>query len=99
MAYEQGVKAIMYDEINKIYVIDGYNNLQRDENYGKYISFIQLETPACDVTMKGFVYDVEKFDFDTSKEYRLGISNEFKNDTAEINIGKGMLVVTEISRG
>lgn len=98
MAYKSGVKAYMYDEINKIYVIDGYCKLKRDPAYGKYISFIQLEGPALDVTMKGFVYNVEHFDFDTSREYRLGVSNEFAEEEAEINIGNGMFIVTEISK-
>ena len=97
MALERGIKAVMYDEINKIYVIRGRNRLKRDSMYGRYISFIQLEGPAKDVTMNGFLYNVEHFDFDTSKEYRLGVSNEFKDDEAEINIGHGMFVVTEIS--
>lgn len=98
MAYELGVKAYMYDEINKIYVISGHCILKRDTAYGKYISFIQLEGPALDVTMKGFVYNVEHFDFDTGKEYRLGVSNEFAGEEAEINIGQGMFIVTEISK-
>lgn len=97
MALERGIKAVMYDEINKIYVIRGRNRLKRDSMYGRYISFVQLEGPAKDVTMNGFLYNVEHFDFDTSKEYRLGVSNEFKDDEAEINIGHGMFVVTEIS--
>lgn len=97
MALERGIKAVMYDEINKIYVIRGHNRLKRDSMYGRYISFVQLEGPAKDVTMNGFLYNVEHFDFDTSKEYRLGVSNEFKDDEAEINIGHGMFVVTEIS--
>lgn len=98
MAYESGVKAYMYDEINKIYVIEGFNRLKRDPAYGKYISFIQLERPARDVTMKGFLYNVEHFDFDTDKEYRFGVSNEFVHEEAEINIGQGMFIVMEISK-
>ena len=71
--------------------------MKRDPMYGGYISFVQLEGPALNVTMKGFLYNVEHFDFDTSKEYRLGVSNEFKDEEAEITIGQGMFIVTEIS--
>lgn len=97
MALEKGVRAVMYDEVNKVYVIKGHKRLKRDPLYGRYISFMQLEGPALNVTMKGFLYNVEHFDFDTSKEYRLGVSNEFKDEEAEINIGHGMFIVTEIS--
>lgn len=96
LAYESGVHAVMYDRVNKISVIKGKNKLKRDELYGRYISFIQLEEPARDVTMTGFVYEVEHFDFDTAKEYRMGVSNEFKDDTATIEIGSGMFVMIEI---
>lgn len=98
MAYDKGVKAYMYDEINKIHIIDGKCKLKRDPVYNKYISFIQLESSALDVTMKGFVYNVEHYDFDTDREYRLGVSNEFVGEEAEITIGKGKLVVIEISK-
>ena len=97
MALEKGVKAVMYDEINKIYVLKGHQRMKRDPMYGGSISFVQLEGPALNVTMKGFLYNVEHFDFDTSKEYRLGVSNEFKDEEAEITIGQGMFIVTEIS--
>ncbi len=97
MAYDSGVKAVMYDKINKISVIKGKNILKKDDTYGRYISFIQLEGPVKDVTMAGFVYNVEQFDFDTEKDYRLGVSNEFINDTATVDIGSGMFVMLEIS--
>ena len=97
MALEKGVKAIMYDKINKVHVIRGCNKLVKDPMYSSYISFIQLEGPAKNVSMNGFVYNVENFDFDTSNEYRLGVSNEFENEEAKISVGEGMFIVTEIS--
>ncbi len=97
MAYECGIKARMYDRINKISVIKGKNVIKRDELYGRYISFIQLEGAAKDVTMTGFVYNVKHFDFDTDKGYRMGVSNEFAGDTATVDIGEGMFIMTEVS--
>lgn len=97
MAYEQDVKIYMYDEINKIHVIDDMVKLKKDKLYDKKISFIQLEGPAIGVTLKGFKYNVAEFDFDTSKEYRIGVSNEFQGEEAEVSIEKGMFVVIETS--
>lgn len=97
LAYEQGVKAVMYDRVNKISVIKGRNAIKKDKAYGRYISFVQLEAPVRDVTMTGFVYNVEHFDFDTGKEYRLAVSNEFAGETATIDIAEGMFVMLEIS--
>ena len=80
-----------------MHVIRGCNKLVKDPMYSSYISFIQLEGPAKNVSMNGFVYNVENFDFDTSNEYRLGVSNEFENEEAKISVGEGMFIVTEIS--
>lgn len=97
MAYEQDVKVYMYDKINKIHVIDDLVHLKKDPMYDKKISFIQLEGPALGVTLKGFKYNVSEFDFDTSKEYRIGVSNEFSGDEAEVLIEKGTFIVIETS--
>lgn len=97
LAYENGIKAVMYDRVNKMSVITGKNHIKKDEIYGRYISFIQLEGPVRDVTMSGFAYNVEHFDFDTDKQYRLAVSNEFVNDVATVDIGEGMFVMLEIS--
>ena len=97
MAYEQDVKVYMYDKINKIHVIDDLVHLKKDPMYDKKISFIQLEGPALGVTLKGFKYNVSEFDFDTSKEYRIGVSNEFARDEAEVLIEKGTFIVIETS--
>ena len=97
MAYEQDVKVYMYDKINKIHIIDDLVHLKKDPIYDKKISFIQLEGPAIGVTLKGFKYNVAEFDFDTSKEYRIGVSNEFAGEEAEVLIERGTFIVIETS--
>ena len=97
MAYEQDVKVYMYDKINKIHVIDDLVHIKKDPMYDKKISFIQLEGPAIGVTLKGFKYNVSEFDFDTSKEYRIGVSNEFAGEEAEVLIERGTFIVIETS--
>lgn len=97
MAYEKGVRAVMYDRVNKISVIQGKTSIEKDEQYGRYISFIQLEGPVKDVTLEGFKYGLDHFDIDTSKEYRLAVSNEFDKETATVDMSEGMLIMIEIS--
>lgn len=96
LAYEKGVRAYLFDEMNKIYIISGHTKLKKDKIYNKYISFIQLEGPALNVTLEGFKYQVSNFDFDTSKQYRLAVSNEYEGEEASVTIGKGMLVAIEV---
>ncbi len=95
MAHEQGVEICIYNDLSKIYVISGKKQYRKNEFYGKYISFIQFDGSANGVTMHGFKYDVNAFDFDTSKTYRLGISNELCRDEAWIEIKEGYMLVVE----
>lgn len=97
MAYDRGVHAVMYDKINKLSVIANRTVLHKDNDYGRYVSFMQLEGPVKNVTLTGFKYNVENFDFDTSKEYRMAVSNEFIEDTATVDMSEGMFIVMEIS--
>ena len=97
MAYEKGVKAVMYDRVNKMSVIQGKTTVKKDMAYGRYISFVQLEGPVTDVTLSGFKYNVEHFDFDTDKEYRMAVSNEFEENEAIVEIGNGMFIMIEIN--
>lgn len=97
MAHENGVNATIYDKYNKMYIIEGSCTLKRDEAYGKYISLMQLTPVVKDVTLKGFKYNVENYDFCMSGAYRAGCSNEFEEEEATVNIGEGSFVVVEVS--
>ncbi len=97
MAHDSGVRATMYDPYNKMYIIEGDVSLRRDETYGRYISFMQLTPAVKDVTLQGFKYNVEHYDFVMSGEYRAGCSNEFASDMATVHIGQGRLLVIEVS--
>lgn len=97
MAHDNGVKATMYDPHNKMYMIEGDTSLKRDDAYGRYISFMQLTPVVRDVTLQGFKYNVEHYDFTMSGDYRAGCSNEFASDVATVHIGQGRFVVIEVS--
>lgn len=95
MALEQGVEVIAYTKRSKIYLIQGMKTYQKQELFGKYISFLQFDGSAYGVTLTGFYYPLNQFDFDTAKTYRLGISNEMKEDTAKITIERGCILAIE----
>ncbi len=97
MAHDHGVRATMYDQCNKMYIIEGKTTLKKDEAYGRYISLLQLTPVVKDVTLTGFKYNVEHYDFCMSGDYRAGTSNEFVGDEATVNIGQGRMVVVEVS--
>ncbi len=95
MARKRGAEMTYYTPLSKIYLISGTKEYRKEDFFGKYISFLQFDGSAKDVTLRGFAYEVEHFDFDTAKGYRLGVSNEPKEETAIVRIGKGFLLVVE----
>lgn len=82
----------VYTKDGFMFMIDGDSVIEKDENY-KYISFIQFDGPAKGVTLKGFKYNIEDFNFDTKETFRLGISNEFDEPFGTIKIKSGCLIV------
>ncbi|MDE6208473.1 MAG: thiamine diphosphokinase [Lachnospiraceae bacterium] len=89
---KNGVSATIFTQNSEIYMIDKKTIIENTHKY-KYISFIQFDGNAKGVTLKGFKYKIENFDFDTEKTYRLGISNEFDGECGEVDIKSGELLV------
>lgn len=94
-ACDLGIKAYIINKLNRISVIKGENVFLESEKYGKYISFIQFDGSARGVTLKGFEYPLDKFDFDTKKTYRLGVSNEYGREVCIADIEEGYLLTIE----
>lgn len=90
-----GIKVYIITKLCRITAVTGDLRLCRDDMYGKYISLIQFDGSAEGVTLKGFVYNLENFDFDTDKTYRLGVSNELAGREAFIRIDKGCMLLIE----
>lgn len=95
MAYEQGVHIAMYTGLSKIYLVHGKKEYRREDFFGTYISFLQFDGNALGVTLEGFKYPLENFDFDTAKTYRLGVSNEPFEDSACVTVREGWLLAVE----
>lgn len=92
---KDGIEVKIITRFCRISVIEGDLRLCGDDMYGKYISLIQFDGSARGVTLKGFVYNVENFDFDTDKTYRLGVSNELADREAFIHIEEGCMLLIE----
>ena len=92
---KDGIKVYIITKHCRISAITGDLRLCRDHMYGKYISLIQFDGSAKGVTLKGFVYNLENFDFDTDKTYRLGVSNELSDREAYIHIEEGCMLLIE----
>ncbi len=93
--YELGVKVYIITELNKIHIISGNTEFKKNELYGEYVSLIQFDGSAKGIFLEGFAYPLTDFDFDTSKTYRLGVSNEVIEETAVVRVREGYLLVVE----
>lgn len=95
----KGVKAdrriIMLDETNKIYMIgpSGRVIINKEAQYGKYISVIPYMGEVTGLTMTGFKYPLE--DYKVAGFNTLTISNEITESQGIIEIRDGYLVVLE----
>jgi len=86
---EKGIKASIEDENNRIYLVRDSITLKKQENYK--VSLLPVTSAVEGITTKGLYYPLN----DQSMKFGscLGVSNEFCEDTAEITIRKGLLLV------
>ena len=74
-------------------MIDQTLTLYKDKQYGKYVSLIPYSDEVCNITLTGFVYNLESATL--IKEETIGISNEMREEVCHITVGKGYLMVME----
>lgn len=89
----QGVDAIIYDDNNKIQIIDQGLTLYKSKQYGKYVSLIPYSDIVTGITLTGFVYELQGATM--IKEETIGISNEMREEECHITIEDGYLMVME----
>lgn len=87
--------AVIVNENNRIRLVNGRKVIERSEAFGKYISFLPLTQKVKGVTLKGFKYPVDDFEFDIYKSLSLGVSNEIVGDRAEVDVAEGILIMIE----
>ncbi len=92
---ERGVEALLAGSRNSAFVlINGTRVLKAVE--GSFVSVFSL-SPCCDgVTLKGLRYPLT--DAHLTNSFPLGVSNEFRQEYAEITVGDGTLLVVLSSK-
>lgn len=93
-ALEAQIQCYIYDENNKIYLLDDSERriVNKNNQYGTYVSIIPM-TQTVRLSLKGFKYPLEEY------ELKQGLSvcqsNEILCEEAVINIHSGVAVVIE----
>ncbi len=87
------IPAYIVDCNNRICLVDQTKTIQRNKQYGKYISILPLTTRVEGITLRGFQYPLDKATL--YSDNTLGISNEITEEEARIELEKGIAIVIE----
>jgi thiamine pyrophosphokinase len=90
---QQGKKAWILDEHNRISLHDKPFTCKRSELFGTYVSFLPFFGETTGVTLKGFKYPLSGKTLTAG--ISLGVSNEVKEDVMEVSFEKGYLLMIE----
>ena len=91
-AQKHGMKAQIVDENNRIQVLEQEHMISKDDQFGKYVSFIPVYE-AKGVTLTGFKYPLD--DHTLVFHESLAISNELKEAQGRISYKEGCLLMIE----
>ena len=84
-----GAVGTILDGDHAVMTVDSHLTLTKGSYY--YASVFALDPVCRDITLKGFKYEAEHIDL--VSDFPLGVSNEITEDTAEITVGEGVLLV------
>lgn len=90
---KENIKTSLVDEHNKIYIINHNTVLYRKKLHGPYVSLLPFTDTVKGITLKGFLYPLQ--DKTLTLGSSLGVSNEVTEESAEILIESGILLVIE----
>ena len=85
-----GAKAWIIDQ-NVITMWDSSFSIEKQESFGKYISFLAVSEKVEGITLKGFKYPLYKYTM--TNDDGIGISNEIQEDTAYVEFENGILLM------
>lgn len=91
-AQKHGMKAQIVDENNRIQVLEQEHVISKDDQFGKYVSFVPVYE-AKGVTLTGFKYPLD--DHTLVFHETLAISNELKEAQGRISHKEGCLLMIE----
>jgi len=86
---DKGIKASIINESNEITLINDEIKLQKRDGYN--VSLIPITEKVEGVTTKGLYYPLHEATIEMGSTW--GVSNEFVDETAEVTIKSGMLIV------
>lgn len=93
MALDRNVEAHLLDRQNDIQLLASGCELEKEKQYGVYVSFLPFTDQVEGITLKGFKYPLEKYNM--KKGISIGISNEIAEDRGCVTFDKGILMMIQ----
>ena len=93
IGFEEQISMELLAEHNRIRMIQKPLTLEKDAQYGKYVSLIPYGGDVQGITLRGFKYPLS--DYTMGGFNSLGISNEIVDEKAVIELTGGSLLVIE----
>lgn len=88
-------EAFLYDENNRIRLVDKECVIQKNEMYGRYVSLLPFTQRVTGITLEGFQYPLKEYTMELFQSPTLGISNEIVREEGRIRCREGILLVIE----
>ena len=88
----KGVSVAIADAQNYICLVKSGTILSKAGQFGKYVSFFSAGEAVEGLTLKGFKYPLNNFCL-TTADSGLTVSNEIRDDTAQITYDRGRLMI------
>lgn len=90
---KKGIEAYIIDANNKFYLKNETFAIQKNNQYGDYISFLPFHGDVKGLSLKGFKYPLDNVTLSAGES--ICISNELIYDTGEVCFTEGTLMVFE----
>lgn len=95
LALEAGVDCQLLDEKNRVRLIRESLTIQREEQYGDYVSLLPLTSVVRGVNLIGFKYPLTNHTFASAESAGLGVSNEITGEEGRIELSEGIFILIE----
>lgn len=93
LALDAEIPAAMVDEYNHISLLKTGVTLNKEEQFGNYVSFLPLGDEVTGLTLEGFKYPLSNYTLRTDQS--IGISNEIQEQTGRVSFLSGILIKIE----
>ena len=93
LALDRGVRAYLVDVQNRMCLIKERTLLRKEEQYGKYVSFLPFTDQVQGITLTGYKYPLDNYTM--VKGPAFGVSNEIEADVSCVEIKNGILLMIQ----